>query len=360
MGTFVTGKQNAMRLHTTLLAILLVSCPALPVAAGDCPALPEITATCVSTPQGWFYGKDSADAEGLANAAAEASTLFTRYFARPAPRGALLSTGTGASITPAQDAALKAAGAQWVLPWLDADDRRALVENRIREQVRKQLGEAATPAVVEAATAQALSQATRPGPGGDTTSHSALRHEVGHMLLTHAFWPRTSDDVRAGGRSYGGDGPDWLDETAAVLMEDDAMADSRRSRLPDVAGRTGGLMPLATFFVAQHPLAAMLEEAGGIDDGSSIRLVQGEEAARLAERGQDFYTQARAFADFLIATSGDPQVFAGITEALAAGRDMEDWLGMQGEAHHLPSNVEALQVQWQAWVDATIRAPHID
>lgn len=351
-----------MRLPAQLLVVLLASCPCLPVTAGDCPVLPDITAACVSTPQGWFYARTSTDAEELARAAAEASVLFTQYFARPAPRGAVLSTGTTATITPSQNAALEAQGAQWVLPWLDAADRRALQESKVREQVRKQLGEAATPEVVEATVTQALSQAAKPGAEGDTTSHSALRHEIGHMLLTRAFWPRTSGDARTGHRGYGGDGPDWLDETAAVLMEDAAMTAGRRSRLPELAIRTDGLMPLATFFAAQHPLLAALAGTGEIDSegGNGVRVLQGEEAQRLAKRGRDFYTQARAFADFLIATSGDPQVFASIAGTLASGHDMADWLRMHGKAYHLPASVEALQDRWQEWVDAAIRTPHID
>lgn len=49
-------------------------------------------------------------------------------------------------------------------------------------------------------------------------------------MVTQAFWP-TKDQGEAGVSHYGGPGPDWLDEMAAILSEDAPTTDRRRAQM---------------------------------------------------------------------------------------------------------------------------------
>lgn len=316
--------------------------------ASDCPELGEGSpASCASSPQGWFYASTPDAAEELAVAAREASELFRRHFGRPASRGAVVAGGS-AGVRPAWRETLSTAGASWALPWLDADDRRRFIEDGVRKQIAAQLGDA-DPSLIDAAVAQALAKAKPSGRDADATLRGGLRHEIGHLLLIQAFWP----DSSGGGSHYGGPGPDWLDEVAAVLMEDPSLTASRRSRLRNLAGddaRGAALLPLADFFVATHPLAGYSERLRPTDGGSTLTVLRGEEAQALSGRGIAFYVQARAVADFLIESGGEADVFGSIAQALSSGRDMDAWLALRGRDYGLPDSVEGLQRQWRSWL----------
>ena len=58
-----------------------------------------------------------------------------------------------------------------------------------------------------------------------------LPHEIGHGWYVELFWPGAVQD-RSG--HYGGPGPDWLDETAAILMETEAFAADRRRQFEQI------------------------------------------------------------------------------------------------------------------------------
>ena len=346
-----------------LLAALVGALFSCAARASGCPPLELPAASaCVASEQGWFYAASEAEATGMADAARQAAAEFERYFQHAPSRGAVVSIGSGGSISGARKSALEAQGAAWVLPWLGPDDKRRLAASRIRRQVEAQLGAGADVRVVDAAVAQALDKL----PGGDNgTADSALRHEIGHMLLIRAF-PIAGGDATPQGNAhgYGGGFPDWLDETAAVLLEDAAMAGGRRDSLARMlaCGKQDRLSPLARFFSMEHPLAAIAGQLLSGGSGNRVMMLDDERGRALGERGSDFYVQARAFADFLIETSGDPTVFGSIARTLAAGGDMDGWLAREGSRHRLPGNVAALQDAWQAWLDriaATAPACHL-
>ncbi|MFT3763513.1 MAG: hypothetical protein QM761_13100 [Pseudoxanthomonas sp.] len=346
-----------LRFPPILLFVALAGA-ALPRAAcaGDCPALDTTATACVASAQGWFYAASEAEAADMAEAARQAAALFERHFQRPAVRGAVVSIGSGNAVSAAQKQALQAQGAAWVLPWIGPHDKRRLAEAQVRRQVEAQLGATADAAVVQATVAQALAKL----PDGDGATNSALRHEIGHLLLIHAF-PTAHDDATAAGNAhdYGGGLPDWLDETAAVLMEDAAMTERRRARLQRTlaCGNGDRLPPLARFFVMDHPLSSVARErlagaAASSEGGSRVLMLSGEQGRELASRGIDFYVQSRALADFLTeASGGDATIFAGIARTLAAGGDMDAWLADEGVRRGLPGDLAALQDAWQAWLD---------
>lgn len=341
----------------SLLCLLLPFAAATATAADapPCPALPAPVAelACVANEAGWFYAHDAESAAGIAEDALRAGEDFRRHFSRPPPRGAVIARGTGAAASPEAAQRLRDAGAAWHLPWLDASERRELQRSGIERQLRAQ-----RPQASDAEVAALLETALARAPSPQATDRSALRHEIGHVLLIHAFWPdaaRTDD----GATHYGGPAQDWLDETAAVLMESEDMADRRRERLAE-PGERARLLPLDAFFAAAHPLAARLTELRPSAAGGGIRVISGEDAQRLSAEAGGFYAQARGVADFLIETGGDPAVFGDIAAFAADGGDMAGWLSAHGARYGLPATVTALDAAWQHWLDARAGATASD
>lgn len=211
-----------------------------------------------------------------------------------------------------------------MLPWFDASERTTLRRNAIERGLRTRhpdADEARIAALRDAAMAQ-----TSASPGGADTDRGTLRHEIGHLLLIEAFWTDRSRDGPVS--HYGGPGPDWLDETAGVLMETDAMADGRRHLLygDEAPSR---LRPLDEFFAMPHPMIAgiLAARAQTLDAPSGgIRVLSGDTGRRVAGDAHWFYVQARGVADYLLARSGTPSVFAGIAAAAAAGDGFVTWL----------------------------------
>lgn len=342
-------------------ALTLVSWSPVGAAApnGPCPALPGLAdLACVARDEGWFYADDAASAARLADDARIAADTFVRHFERTAPPGAVVAAGTGRHLGDDARTAMRDAGARWVLPWLDASERATLRRDAIERQLRARLpdaDDARIRSLREAALAQAANTTDAGGDGADT-DRSALRHEIGHMLLIDAFWPDRA--VSGAPAHYGGPGPDWLDETAGVLMESEAMTAVRRRLLYD-DGAMSQLRPLDEFFAMPHPLMAGLVAARAEADGpphAGIRVVSGDAGRRMADQALWFYVQARGVADFLIARAGTPTVFAGIARFVAGGGDIEDWLALHGPDHGLPPTVAALDAAWRAWHAAS--TPH--
>ncbi len=349
--------MNRSKNAVTLLCCLVALVAAVPVpAAPSCPALPgNPLPACLVTPAGWFYARTAEDAERLAADAALAGEGFLRHFGRVPARGAVLAVGTSGGIDEAQRQVLRAAGAQWLLPWLDPDERQALRREHLRGAITRQLGELATPDRVEQALAQALA-ASGGQVGASGVNRGALRHEIGHLLLISGFWPDAlSGPAADGAQHYGGPGPDWLDEVAAVLLEDPELARSRRTALRE-ARDGAALPPLSGFLAGDHPLRAWAltqaaaRTAGAERSGETfVQVVSGEQARSLADQGAVFYAQARGFADFL-ETHGGTSVFGAIATALAGGRSFDDWLAASGPAHGLPATVDALEAAWERWL----------
>jgi hypothetical protein len=329
-----------------------------PLPAGACAAAAGLELLeCEETAAGWFYAPDARLAAMLAADAEVAGDLFERYFGEPAPRGAIVVVGSGGEVPEAQIESLEGIGAKWVLPWLSAEEKQSLREQTLRRAIATQLGAKEDDSRVEPLVAKALAQVTaqdagKSGDGG--ADRSALRHEIGHSLLKRAFWPGQA--VGAGDAPhYGGPAPDWLDEVAAVLMEDDAMTADRRRALRDLRDSSGGspgLLPLAEFFVIEHPLKTMAGELVGRPQHGGVRvhLISGPEARELGGQAGWFYAQSRGVADFLIATSRDERIFGAIARAATAGQSTEQWLMHEGESYGLPTTLAELEADWQVWL----------
>lgn len=332
-----------------LLGLLIAAIPS------TCPPLPTLgTLVCAADAAGFTYGRDATAVRAMTEDIDAARAIYRRHFGRLPPRGAVVSAGTQRSVDVEEDRSLRAAGARWVLPWIDAADRDRALEPKIRAAIAQQMPGMSQEAV-DAAVARALASAGGGEPGADTSIRSALRHELGHKWLIADRWPRL-DEAEAVSRTdshYGGPAPDWLDETAAVLMEDAAMTARRRDLFGAIRrGVEPGerVVALAEFVTMDHPLAARVRTQIDRKPGASVMVVSGEEASRLAAGSRAFYAQARVFADYLIERSGRPDVFAAIADAAADEQDFASWLGRHGADYRLPATLPALERDWRDWL----------
>jgi hypothetical protein len=359
LGDCQIKKEKAMRFTRSIPFAVCVAIATSHAVAETCPEIAQLRdQACVATTEGYFYSSNKADAEKMAEDAAIAATKFSRYFSASAPKAAVVSIGANNLLNADVTNALKASGAKFVLPWLNAAEKQALKLRSIRQAIAKQLQAKEDDPRVEAALKVATMQLDQTssarqatGKTSDTTDRSALRHEIGHMLLIAQFWSKDQKATKASAH-YGGPAPDWLDESAAVLMEDEAMTLVRRTHLLALRDQkdAAGIQPLAKFFSGDHPLKSIAETTSRPTGGASVRIISGERAKALGDQASWFYSQTRGVADFLIAQSGDERIFSHIAQAASQGQTFAQWLQSDGKNHNFPNNLAALEQQWLAWL----------
>lgn len=319
------------------------------VVASSCAPFEELQ--CTAAEHGIVIGA-SADSDELAAAIDQAAASFEAHFEEPKARVAVVM---GGQVDPALTERLASEGYH-TLPWLTGEQKQALIEERIREEVRAKLADMPE-AVVERAIASGLEQVrSRPMTSKST---SAFMHEVAHLFLV-GWWGDVGTAAAAAEKKYGSDAPDWLDEMAAVLAEDKVMSEGRRSHFASMldGGDAARETPyaLADYLGMEHPVleqAKRLSEAasnGNAANGARLMLVSGEEAAKLTAGSNPirFYSQSRVFADFMIASSGDPAIFADIARSMRAGQNFEQWLN--GNESGLPRTMSGLETLWDEYL----------
>lgn len=343
-----------------LLLAFAAAEPSASLAADQAPAScaglgAELRMACVETPRGFVLSEQRLEAERVAVHAAAGEGRFARAFGRPAPLYAVIV----GDASPARRGTLSARGIGVILTWATQEQTRAAlgdagggIEGAVREAVEREarargLGGEQMEAMVQRGLAQVRERGQR-----DKDAHS-VPHELGHLWLVNAFWPATRVDQ---GNHYGGPGRDWLDETAAMLMEDELTAEGRRRQFQSLyrGSVQGKLMPLAAFLTRAHPMQGVaLDGRVTSEGGPRIRVT-----TRVAQPGQAmsldpaavFYLQGRVFADFLLARSNDPAIFGRIAAAAAAGQEFDAWLARHGPAHGLPASLAALETAWRGWL----------
>lgn len=316
-------------------------------------AFPTPGLTCTTARAGIVIAPD-ADAAALARILDAAADSYRVHFAAPRRKAAVVS---GGSVTAAQQALLIRQGFM-VLPWLSAAQRRDMTQSAVRRQLSTARPSAST-AELDALVGNAMAQIPAAGPGSET-ERGALAHELAHGWFRHVHDAGKTVAGTPGSPRYGSTAPDWLDEMAAVLAENDAITTGRRAALARYAAGSGddGLYPLATYLTMEHPVlraAAAAHPSAGAAGGARVLQVTGEAAKALlggAANPARFYAQSRGFADFLIEASGDPGIFATIGAASARGETFESWLATAGAAHRLPTTLPALEARWTTWVRA--------
>jgi hypothetical protein len=333
-------------------------------------SLPGLPA-CKATMSGVVLAATMEEAEAAAAAANQGEERFRRHVG-PVTRYAVVVTGDAAGAI----RSLRASGYDVVLPWLNPAARRSGLEESVRRSTEARLaGRGMTREQIDGAVASALAQVRGGGQGNRLlASYAAVAHELGHLWLIHGFWPRPGAGGPAAGAGaraghYGGPAPDWLDEAAAIAMEDEPLTAPRRTRFRELqAGRVGGRVEsLATFFRMDHPLKGVgqLIRSGQVGSGGTdnVTVLTGQEVeSRLgisADAGPNFYAQARVVADFLMARSGDPAILGDIAQHLARGETMEQWLAARGPAHGLPGTMTELDANWTQWVRTQYGEPAV-
>lgn len=364
----------------------------LPAKTASCLSQPNLVCTVVGNIH--LYAKNDQRLKELSAPVATAQDLFKTHFAVPVPQGAVLESP---NITSKQESALKKTGLRWLLPWLDSADSQAMMQATLRAQLRSEMPKASEQEI-DALLKQSIDSlgAASPSPGEKKTNPSALgasllqesslqlegslQHEIGHVLFIHSFWgghEGETDGVKGTAMVYGApEAPDWLDETAAILMENDELTHSRRKSFEDQIQQKGlqSLKPLKEYFAMPHPglqspdiLKLLEEEENQPAEGKSksvrtmVTLITDKEITpeqrAHAEQEAEFYSLARVFADFMLEQSRDPHVFGKIASALREKRSMADWLKTPGT--QLPfRTIEELEVDWQKWVkEKYLKAP---
>ncbi|WP_439632538.1 hypothetical protein [Glycocaulis sp.] len=237
-----------------------------------------------------------------------------------------------------------------IKPWISPGAMRTALETQLRPVLQASMADAGPEAVenaVQAAVARRLDQ-------NEQVRHAdaIIAHELGHIWLIHGFdWPEASVP---GERAYGAAGaPDWMDETAAVLMESEALTAERHTALCEAVPENMEAT-LSRYFAMEHPMINMARQAAaqreaalretGNDSSAPHIMVMTREArsaddALMTDAGY-YYALTRAFVDYVVAETGSEAVFASLARALADGQTLDDWLtaGVDG----LPGSDRAL------------------
>jgi hypothetical protein len=308
------------------------------------------------TPEGWILAANRCAAVTAAGELRAAFEAHRDHFGPADSFGAIVAMEYATHA-----AAIRGAGADWVLPWRFGarvapvgDDPRVAA---IRAQVEAQLGAGrspADPARVEALVQQTLQQLG----GGSSTSEpqagalepKAIRHEVAHVLYLDQVWPSS----KAAGEQYGGDAPDWLDETVAVAAESASMTADRRSSFRR-AVVDGEVIPLEEFLSMTHPVfggaafADLIEQARSQARSGGPTVLSAKVDSADSARSLVFYAQARGFFDYLTSRIGDPGWLGDLSAALRDGRSFEDWLAARPGGEPLPTSLEALEADFLRW-----------
>lgn len=314
---------------------------------------------CVANAHGVVLSQSVEDARRLAEYLAAGERRFQRHFGTTPPRYALAQGFSASDLRP-----LSAAGFKRPLPWFTAEQQEESALASVRRATELQAGATgASPERLQQALQMAEQSWRAANPPGSRHRIEAgvVPHELGHAWYVELFWPGATLDA---GVHYGGPGPDWLDETAAVLMEDEFLTNNRRDQfrrayrgdqamLSRLGDRAGELTDLRLFVTRDHPMKNVQQEvfarAGGQAQG--ITILTGEEARRVSAGGILFYLQARAFADFLIDRTDDPAIFASIGAAFGRGETLEQWLQSNGVQRGLGSSIGELEAIWKTWLE---------
>lgn len=331
------------------------------------PALPAIcnqtALTCLAGEYSLVIGP-SGQVESYAGLIEEAEKRYAKTFKAPRTKSALFLAST---VSREDRQILKDNGYEILLPWISGMARHAMARDSIRTQIKARNSDASD-AEIETMT-DAMLQRAGVGMNFDK-ERGAIAHELAHMWFMKNNWPQSEEESEEKNegknddqetKKYGSAGPDWLDEMAAILSENNFLTDQRRKTTKEIVdkGNLEAFWPLDTYFTMEHPIfkkaLAMLKARGDLQkDNTNVVILTAAEARELdpkdGRESSHFYAQSRAFADFMIETSKTPFIFDTIARALGTGMTMEAWLSENGQKYGLKANVPDLQKQWETWL----------
>jgi hypothetical protein len=253
-----------------------------------------------------------------------------------------------------------------VLAWPTFAKRKAEMEADIRAQVESGfsgMNKEARDGMVRQILAK-LEDAVGSGSAISGMESSIIQHELSHFWFTRLFDGKGKSRLvtPSSEASYGSSAPDWLDEMAAVMSEGSAITDKRRTARAKLVKASGGGVPfptLAEYLSSKHPKTRDPNggrASGGGAEGSmvtiKVKVDSTTAGSSSAGSGQsmDFYTQSRAFADFMLQKTGEKRIFRKIADHLMGGGSFQSWLSTYGAQAGLPSSFPELEQQWQTWL----------
>lgn len=332
------------------------------VPASDCPKLFQSmdSLRCFKTPNSWIYASDEEEAGNIWKTEKAVEELFQKYFGDVPGRGVLFSS-TGSTVLPSNfNEIMRENKIAWILPIVSPENMEKVMDgNRIRAQIRdsfrKQLGASLTDEQIDRMVGnQYKSIIKQLKKSVSSNGFDAFGHELGHMLFIAKYWPEFSTSGK--NVHYGGPATDWLDELAAILVENAKVTTLRRKSFRDSYEKKE-LIPLDTLFTMNHPALKRLsarkkdtvpdtKESEGLSVSVEAKLQKGK-----GDGSEKFYNQLRAVADFMFEKSGNDKLFAAISECEKSGKTFVDWLAKNGETNNLPSTISALEQEFLRWCE---------
>lgn len=119
---------------------------------------------------------------------------------------------------------------------------------------------------------------------------SSMQHEIGHEIFIKYLAPPS------GKAEYGGRAPDWLDEMAAIVFEDEAATEDRRLSAV-LYGKSKRLVPVSRLFAMNHP--------EWVDQGQPNAPVVVDTSR---PDSQFYYATVRVLLDYLLTRTGDKRI----------------------------------------------------
>ena len=345
-----------------LAAPVLVSNGAVAAESSLCPAAINIVGdlACVESARGVALAQDATRAQRLLDLAEGGASRFESYFDIEPLRYAVVEQ-PDAVLSNDKIVTLRKSGYPVVLAWLSEAVFRQQSEASIRRAVTAQMaGRSAEEieAAVQAGMARQMDPARRA-----RIELAAVPHELGHDWFRIGYWPGAPLGEN---KHYGGPSPDWLDEMSAVLLEAPEMFAERITQFEqryakyraNPAGADEGtrlLLDLKNFMTETHPAFDQVRLLNAMQSDeekkSTVRVLTGDEARKIAEGGVRFYLQSAVASEYLIDRTGDQQIFGRIARAFVRGETIEQWLAGAEPKGTLPRDLDALQADWMAWLE---------
>lgn len=345
-----------LRIGLGLALVLAGQASAQDLCAKVAPAMPG--AACVNTAHGAALAQDPARAAQLAAYADAGEQRFQTHFGRPATPYVVYQM-TDMDHARTVNTALRDLGVKRILPWVSRETQRETITKALHEvTVPRMKADGRSDAMIDTFVSRRLADMDN---DIDQREAGVVPHELAHQWYVEAGWPGVPGDARG---HYGGPGPDWMDELAAILAETPAAGDRRREQFKALYQNTrpgasqAELLDLSALLDQEHPEHARRKAAGEKPvEGVAVRVVSAPSG--FANAANLFYLRNRVVADFLIAQTGDPAVFGSILDGFRRGQTFDQWLATEGAGRGLAADRAGLERQWRAWLVSRWGEPQI-
>ena len=317
----------------------------------------------ISVGNNWVTVQTEKDLSIAKQGLSRAQSQYSKHFGTPPENGLIIDINT---IKEEEGFGLE--NYDWHLAWpFDGPQQNQAMqamEAQFRQQIKEQLiqsGQDASAASIEKILAKfrkSLNLNNSATQGLSLTTPSIIAHEIGHQFFIHGIWSSYAVESET---QYGSTAPDWLDEAAAILMEDEAHTTSRRDIFRS-ALQTQAVFSPSALFKAIHPQAKsqMLLEAKANArnnaNGVSISIQPSGDGDHSL-----FYAKVRVFLDYLASRTTNATYMRSISLHLKSNGTMESWLEAYGSDFGLPDTLSMLDRDFKKFItEVYINKPHRD